>query len=104
MRRVTSARSVEPQSGAIEDEFPADLPLVEIEAAAAGDPPHGLDAVRLAVIELDLVAEELMDADQRGGTKAQEPDRIGNLSFAARFDQRLIEGDVGASAAQIRWR
>ena len=52
------------QSCTIEHKFPANLPLVEIEAATAGDPPHGLDAVRLAVIELDLVAEELVDADQ----------------------------------------
>ena len=41
-----------------------------------------------------------MDADQGGRPKAQEADRIGNLSFPAGFDQRLIEGDVGASATQ----
>ena len=43
-----------------------------------------------------------MDADQGGGAKTQEADRVGNLFFAARLDQRLIEGDVGASAAQPR--
>ena len=36
----------QPERGAVEDQLPADLPLVEIEAAAAGDPAHGLDAVR----------------------------------------------------------
>ena len=88
------------QACAIEHQFPADLSLVEVETAAAGDPPHGLDAVRLAVIELDLVAEELMDSDQRGGAKAQKANCVGNLAFSACLDQRLIEGDIGAAAAQ----
>ena len=90
----------QPERRPIEHQFPADLPLVEIEAAAAGDPAHGLDAVRPAVIELDLLTEILMDADQCRGAKAQEADGVGNPVFAARVDQRLIEGDVRAPAAQ----
>ena len=66
-----------PQSCTVEYQLPANLSLVEIEAATAGDPPHRLDTVRLAVIELDLVTEELVNADQGGGAKAQEADGIG---------------------------
>ena len=44
-----------------------------------------------------------MDAYQSRRTKTKEPDRIGNLAFATRFDQRLVESDVGASAAQTRF-
>ena len=36
-----------PQSRAIENEFPANLSLVEVEAAAAGDPPYRLDTCAL---------------------------------------------------------
>ena len=49
----------QPERCPIEHQLPADLPLVEIEAATAGDPAHGLDAVRLAVIELDLLTEDI---------------------------------------------
>ena len=52
------------QGRAIEDQFPADLTFVEIKPAAAGNPPHGFDAVRLAIVELELVTEILMDADK----------------------------------------
>jgi hypothetical protein len=90
------------QGRAIEDKFPADLPIVEIEAAAAGNPTHRFDAVRVAVIELELMTEILMDADEGRRTKAQKPDRVGNLPLPACLDQRLIESDIGASAAQSR--
>ena len=55
MRRVTSARLGDAERGTIEHQLPADLALVEIEPAAAGDAAHDLDAVRPAVIDLHLV-------------------------------------------------
>ena len=72
------------ESCAIKHKFPADLTLIEIKAAAAGDAPYRFDAVRSAIVELDLVAEVLMDADEGRGPKTQEADRIGYLPFAAR--------------------
>ena len=42
-----------------------------------------------------------MDADQCRGAKAQEADGVGNPVFAARVDQRLIEGDVRAPPRRL---
>ena len=88
-----------PRAGAIEHQFPADLSLVEIKSAAAGDPTHRFDAVGSAVVELELVAEKLMDADQRRRAKAQKTDCIRDPLLPACFDERLIEGDIFPAAA-----
>jgi hypothetical protein len=41
-----------------------------------------------------------MDADQRGRPEAQKADAVRNLAVLARVDQRAVEGDIGAPAAQ----
>ena len=87
------------EARAVEDQLPPDLALVEIETAAAGDAPADLDAAAAAMIDTDLVAQDLVHADQRRGAEAQEADGVGNATFLARADERLVEGDVGAAAA-----
>ena len=48
----------------MEDEFEAELPLVHIERAAAGDATRKPDAVVAAIIEADLLRQRLMPSDQ----------------------------------------
>ena len=98
MRAAIDARS--PGSRVRSSQLPAHLAFVEIEAAAAGDAPPDVDAVARAVLEAHLVGEDLVQADERGGTEAQKTYRLGDASRVVRLDQRLVEGDVLASAAE----
>ena len=88
------------QGGAVEQQLPADLAFVEIKTAAAGDAAADLDAVGAAIVGLDLLAQELVHADQRRGAKSDEADGVGNFVVQPRLDQRLIERDVLAPVAQ----
>ncbi|MGJ5047477.1 hypothetical protein ACQR09_10460 [Bradyrhizobium oligotrophicum] len=44
------------------------------------------------------MAQDLMDSDERRRTKPQEADGIGNPPCLVSVDERLVEGDIGASA------
>jgi hypothetical protein len=84
----------------LEHQVPADLPLVEVQPAAAGDAPPDLDAVRPAVVEPHLVRQHLVHAHERARPEALEADRLRDPPRIARLDQRPAEGGVLAPAAQ----
>ncbi|XUM19833.1 hypothetical protein ACRAVF_19405 [Bradyrhizobium oligotrophicum S58] len=44
------------------------------------------------------MAQDLMESDERRRTKPQEADGIGNPPCLMSVDERLVEGDIGASA------
>lgn len=92
-------RQVGAERAPLERERPAELAFVQVQAAAAGDAAPDFDAVARAVLEPNFVAQHLVQADERGGPKAQEADRLRAPAGAARLDQRLVEGDVFPAAA-----
>src|SRR4029078_885401 len=77
-----------------EHELPAELAFVEIDRAAAGDPPRDRYAVGAAIVDANLPRERLMPADQRRRRKAQEADGVRNRVGLARVDHRLVERDL----------
>ena len=92
-------REVRAEGPALQHQFPADLAFVQIQAAAAGDAAPDLDAAAAAVFETHLVAEDLVQANERRRAKAQETDRLRDAPGVARLDQRLVERDVFAAPA-----
>ena len=83
----------------IHDEFPADLPFVEVESSAPGDPTPDFDVGLSAKIEADLMRENLMQPDQRRRSEAQKTDRVRDLLRVARLNKGLIESNVCPRAA-----
>ena len=84
---------------AMEDQFEAELALVHVERAAAGNAADSLDTVVAAPIGADLARQRLMAADQRRGREGEEADGVADLAGPVGVDQGLIEGDVGAATA-----
>ena len=62
----------EPQRRPIEDQFPAELAFVEVEGAAAGDAGARLDAMRVAIVELDLATRPDGCRSAREGRKRRK--------------------------------
>ena len=83
----------------VADDLPAELALVQIDRAAAGNAPHDADAGLPAVIELQLPAQILVPADQRGRREAQEAHRVRHRAGLAQLHERLVECDLEAAVA-----
>ncbi len=84
---------------AMEDQPPAELVLVEVDRAAAGDASHDANARRGTVRQVEFLAQGLVTSDQRRGREAHETERIRDASGLVQLDHRLVHGDVEAALA-----
>jgi hypothetical protein len=87
------------QRAAMKYQLPSELPLVQVDCAAAGNTPDDADVVRPAIVEIDLAAQVLVPADQGRRRETQEADRVRDLAGLACLDERRIESDVSATLA-----
>ena len=94
----------EPERRFVEHQFEAELALVHIDRAAAGDAARQPDAVCAAILDPHLARQRLVAADQHRRRELDEAQRVGHPPLLVQFDQGRIEGDVARIARARRCR